>query len=624
MSSPYAPVSITGYNSSPPSDDGSEIERNAIKWSNHTDKIGDPLKAAIEQINTNVADAFTNIYGQIQSEANALVTPTNYNFPPGHVRRYGAVGGGVTDDSAAVESAINVASSGLGYVFGEPGDTYYLGTLAGDATKFQITSDIRIDFSQSDITITGTDGAFTDCKCFQFFDCAADISIRSFEDRTFNISTSTSRGVQPINIRNSLLNTKGHRIGPLHVEAGQSILTASSANPATARASNIQLVGPVTGNESYYGVNLSNNGDQVHGSYFVNAYNRLVFLYGVSDVCMDIHGGDSPNATSSALYVWRTTRDTKDIYIRAVFDELNGLVRIANDDGDTGAILDNINLDITVNSYGANLPVTSSQIVAIGTTSGAGWAATSDVTIDHLNVRLHSDTLPDTPFSVLTNSSNYGDLETPGIIPSYSNIVGFRHRFDNTVRVGITSASLEGAITGATQANPVVITETAHDRANGEDVVITGITGMTEINDRVFTVANVTTNTYELQGEDGTGHTAYTSGGTAHHPVAIDIDALTYDTASALWALAVDSIARFDTSFSGQRTAIERWSVHGYTASGGDAVITAQNRAHLSQSGGDTPLGAFVMADTGSVMYAYMTGYVSTTGRFTVNYRMLG
>ena len=38
---------------------------------------------------------------------------------------------------------------------------------------------------------------------------------------------------------------------------------------------------------------------------------------------------------------------------------------------------------------------------------------------------------------------------------------------------------------------------------------------MTEINDRWFTVANKTANTFELSGEDGTSHTAFTSGGTA-------------------------------------------------------------------------------------------------------------
>mgnify|MGYP003132302358 CR=1 FL=1 len=71
-------------------------------------------------------------------------------------------------------------------------------------------------------------------------------------------------------------------------------------------------------------------------------------------------------------------------------------------------------------------------------------------------------------------------------------------------------------ISGATQANPVVITATSHGFANGDEVHISGISGMVEINDRRFTVAGQTTNTFELSGEDGSGHTAYSSGGSAN------------------------------------------------------------------------------------------------------------
>lgn len=70
-------------------------------------------------------------------------------------------------------------------------------------------------------------------------------------------------------------------------------------------------------------------------------------------------------------------------------------------------------------------------------------------------------------------------------------------------------------ITGATQANPVVITAVAHSFVNGDTVDIDSVGGMTEINNRTFEIAGVTANTFELVGEDGTGHTAYTSGGNA-------------------------------------------------------------------------------------------------------------
>lgn len=70
-------------------------------------------------------------------------------------------------------------------------------------------------------------------------------------------------------------------------------------------------------------------------------------------------------------------------------------------------------------------------------------------------------------------------------------------------------------ITAATQANPVVITSASHGFSNGDRVYITNVSGMTQINNREFTVANVATNTFELSGIDGTGFDAYTSGGSA-------------------------------------------------------------------------------------------------------------
>lgn len=70
-------------------------------------------------------------------------------------------------------------------------------------------------------------------------------------------------------------------------------------------------------------------------------------------------------------------------------------------------------------------------------------------------------------------------------------------------------------ISGATKANPVVITDTAHPYSNGDLIVIKDVVGMVELNDKEYIVANKTTNTYELQGVDGTAYTTYSSGGTA-------------------------------------------------------------------------------------------------------------
>ena len=78
------------------------------------------------------------------------------------------------------------------------------------------------------------------------------------------------------------------------------------------------------------------------------------------------------------------------------------------------------------------------------------------------------------------------------------------------------------AITGITKANPAVVTYSGSDTyANGDMVWIDGVVGMTEVNGREFTVANVNTgsNTFELSGVNSTGYTTYTSGGTVEEIV---------------------------------------------------------------------------------------------------------
>lgn len=72
-------------------------------------------------------------------------------------------------------------------------------------------------------------------------------------------------------------------------------------------------------------------------------------------------------------------------------------------------------------------------------------------------------------------------------------------------------------ITAITKADPAVVTYSGSDTyANADKVIITGVVGMAEVNNREFTVANVNVgaNTFELSGIDSSDYTAYVSGGT--------------------------------------------------------------------------------------------------------------
>lgn len=74
------------------------------------------------------------------------------------------------------------------------------------------------------------------------------------------------------------------------------------------------------------------------------------------------------------------------------------------------------------------------------------------------------------------------------------------------------------AITGATNATPIVVTATSHGFSNGDYVSIHGVAGNTAANGH-YKVANVATNTFELTdprtGANVAGSGAYTSGGYA-------------------------------------------------------------------------------------------------------------
>ncbi|WP_119169047.1 phage nozzle protein [Algihabitans albus] len=83
-----------------------------------------------------------------------------------------------------------------------------------------------------------------------------------------------------------------------------------------------------------------------------------------------------------------------------------------------------------------------------------------------------------------------------------------------------TGQIVEGnqAIGGATQANPVVISANGHGYINDDEIFISGVLGMTELNGRNFRVANATANSFSLRSIggatiDGTGYGAYGSGG---------------------------------------------------------------------------------------------------------------
>jgi hypothetical protein len=80
------------------------------------------------------------------------------------------------------------------------------------------------------------------------------------------------------------------------------------------------------------------------------------------------------------------------------------------------------------------------------------------------------------------------------------------------VQVSMQSAlAAAKTLTAITKASPAVATSTAHGYTNGQEVKLS-VSGMVQLDGRVVRVANVTANTFEIEGVDSTLFDTFTAG----------------------------------------------------------------------------------------------------------------
>lgn len=75
-------------------------------------------------------------------------------------------------------------------------------------------------------------------------------------------------------------------------------------------------------------------------------------------------------------------------------------------------------------------------------------------------------------------------------------------------------------VSAITRANPAVVTATAHGYSNGDEICVSGVSGMTQINGLCSIISSITTDTFTMPRIDSSAFTAYTSGGVASGGIA--------------------------------------------------------------------------------------------------------
>jgi hypothetical protein len=206
---------------------------------------------------------------------------------------------------------------------------------------------------------------------------------------------------------------------------------------------------------------------------------------------------------------------------------------------------------------------------------------------------------------------------------------------DNAI---VTEADV--TITGATQANPIVITSAAHGYSDGDEIIIQNIVGMTELNNQHFIVNNSTGGDYELQDldgvdVDGTGFDAYVSDGDSNKVV--EIVGLPYteaqlinvqhaQTADIMYLVHQDVptqklIRMSDTSWSLSEVAFtggpfqpdnldEAFTMNPSATSGAITITASQAFFNVDMVDAIIKIGGLVSTIQG---YAEITGFTSTT-----------
>ncbi len=144
-----------------------------------------------------------------------------------------------------------------------------------------------------------------------------------------------------------------------------------------------------------------------------------------------------------------------------------------------------------------------------------------------------------------------------------------------------------------TKANPGVVTIAGHGYSNGDWVEANDIGGMTQLNGRMFIVANKTTDTFELTDIDGnnvntTSYTTFTSGGTFSKVYQIATPYAAADLPLLKFEQSADTLFIWHPSYDERqvtRTGHTAWAIAATTYGAGVAAPTSFARSAGSGSG---------------------------------------
>jgi hypothetical protein len=368
-----------------------------------------------ETINNILNHQFDDSKVRTSAEISAGVTPVNYAYAFGDMRRYGYVGDGVTDDTIPCQNCSAVINAAGGGKIEFPPNSTAKVWVGASPNLFYFKNCTGIVFEGNGVTFTSgrTNGP-----------AVAAIMLE-------NCTKSVVRNITLQGSNTTLTNTTGELIVWVLEETVQTVLsnlhskncnTCVGVRPAfatidpqlTGRARGIVLENLIA-EDTYYGFACEGNGDDVRGNikgintarvYFPrNVRNHDIWINGqqeggFSDVLIKCYGYTSSNSYSRTenIRVNYSSKGKSDNAVSQVDDDSLIKIELQMDDASSTCIMDNI--DITIN-------------LDVGANDGA-----AEIKRIFMITKLGTDSLPDTTGS---RGHSVNNIRFSGIVRNYQN-----------------------------------------------------------------------------------------------------------------------------------------------------------------------------------------------------------
>jgi hypothetical protein len=247
-------------------------------------------RRARETINNVLDHSFDDSRVRTTAEKLALITPVNFAFAPGDVRRYGAVGDGVTDDTASIQKAVSVINqAGGGEIVFQRRDYLIWDGAVADLLNFTNARGVRIIGNGAKL-ITGQVDYSGGVYLIRLNGCD-DTYVENLYFQGGNTTLATTGevfiGIFSGSKQTKLVNCSIYN-GSTFVSCG------SGSDPGSDRVSGVVVLN-AHAEETYYGISCAGDGDNLYVRNFVaRGCGRSYFPWNVKnhDIWLDSeHGG---------------------------------------------------------------------------------------------------------------------------------------------------------------------------------------------------------------------------------------------------------------------------------------------------------------------------------------------